>query len=101
MAVRVIERLEAAVEAHSLPPQGSDSRAALHETLHIDDLYNLSAGAALDSFDLARLRVTKDDLNTREIEDLISPAAKFIRDPFQYILKSDEELARDVDRIGI
>ena len=50
------------------------------------------------SYDLTKLRVTKADLDPKEIEELTSPeAAVFIQDPLSYILKPDDEAAYDVD----
>ena len=76
----------------------STPSAALKDLLHSDDLYMVSAGAALAPYNPLKLRVTRGDLQPKEIESLVSDdARRMIAAPHEYILKSSEDLAREVD----
>ena len=71
---------------------------ALSDLLHSDDMYTLTGGAALGTYDITRLRVARGDLRPKEVATITSAdASTFIRDPATHILKSDAELAADVD----
>jgi len=95
---RALRRLSRCVENFLPAPDDINEKDALSELLHSDDLYSVSGGAALGSYDPLRLRVTKADLCPKEIEDLVSAeAAVFIRAPHRYIIKTDDELRQDAD----
>ncbi|CAK0846500.1 unnamed protein product, partial [Prorocentrum cordatum] len=71
---------------------------ALADLLRSDDLYAVAAGAALGSYDIDKLRVSKGDLVPKDVASVTSPAAaKLIGAPHLHILKSDAELCADVD----
>ncbi|CAK0887264.1 unnamed protein product, partial [Prorocentrum cordatum] len=73
-------------------------KGALADLLHSDDLYAVAAGAALGSYDIDKLRVSKGDLVPKDAASVTSPeAAKLIDAPHVHILKSDAELRADVD----
>ena len=79
-------------------PQETES-SALSDLLHSDDLYSLTGGAVPGTYDISRLRVARGDIRAKEVVgDVASTEATvFIRDPATHNLKSDAELAADVD----
>ena len=96
---RALQRAAAALDPMLQDlPQESES-AALSDILHSDDLYTLTGGAALGTYDISRLRVARGDIRAKEVVgDVASTEATvFIRDPATHNLKSDAELAADVD----
>ncbi|CAK0843206.1 unnamed protein product, partial [Prorocentrum cordatum] len=95
---RALQRASAALDPvlQDLPLESES--AALSDILHSDDLYTLTGGAALGTYDISRLRVARGDLQPKEVSSITSAtAAEFILDPATHILKSDAELASDVD----
>ena len=79
---RALERLRRQLLRSWPPPDDSSGQDALEQILHSDDLYTVTAGAALGSYSPDKLRVTKADLHPREVSELTSAAAaKFIAEP--------------------
>ena len=74
---------------------------ALQELLKSDDLCHMDQHLAVANYDPSRLRVTRGDLAPREIAELTSRrAAVFAEDPLKWILKSDAEIAQEMDKKG-
>ena len=95
---RALARLTQGAETYLPALDDFTEAGALAELLHSDDIYTVASGAALGSYDPDNLRVTKGDLNPKEIQTLVSvEAAALISEPHRHILKSDAELARDQD----
>ena len=70
---------------------------ALKGLLHSDDLYIVIAGATLAPYGPSKLRVARGDLQLQDIEGLVSDGTHLmISAPHEYILKSSQELARNV-----
>eukprot|EP00971_Amphidinium_carterae_P110611 2191010-Amphidinium_carterae.1 len=86
-----IRRLRGLV-AEYLPREVMSGKAALTELLHTDDLYAVENKAALRPYCRDRLRVTKGDLQPKEIAQLTSPdACTYISDPYRWMVKSITE----------
>ena len=94
----VVARLRSAVASNFPPPADLGPDGALRELLQSEDIYHVSRNLHLGSYDISKLRVTKGDLQPREIHELVSPAtAEYIQEPRRWVLKGEEELAAASD----
>eukprot|EP00974_Lingulodinium_polyedra_P083176 8053593-Lingulodinium_polyedra.AAC.1 len=99
--LRVAERFRQRFPSCRPPPDPSSSREAFWGLLRSDDLVAAASGASFGFYSADMVRVIRADLYPQEIAEPISPeAAAFTREPRRFILKSEVELAADVDSGG-
>ena len=94
----VVRWLGTSAGPYLTPPEDLQREEALEELLHCKDLYEVGDASMREPYDADRLRVTKGDLQPREISTVCGEdALPYILSPGRFIVKGSEELRELAD----